>query len=316
MFEYKVYKVTLTCWKWFFAFCQIILVGVMAVSLSILNWVKTDFDTSFIYLTSEDKEEAYFQASSFIGKFIYCEEGCGVSHADSGYGLMKVGICEYYDDYKEYSYSNFYTDEHSDSIESICKMFKNLLKAGQFKMLVDVITFVFIVLWFISMLCIKRKACYCLTFLFSFCSFASFFAGSIIWFVFSTATFNDCSKKPKNGELPNICATTGPILMVLKMIIFALLVLCYLFVAYGAKTPANRRTISNQHINNPQNYEQVPYNNYMPSPPQLNLYPQGIISQHQVSPQIPQNIVLASNINQYGVITIEIPNIPYNVPRS
>ena len=252
MLKEKVYKVSIKCWIIFFVICQIILVGLMALSLSILDWVETDFDTSFTYITDDDKDQAYFEASSFEGKFVYCGEGCGVPARDAGYGIVTVSICNYYDDYEDYSTSNSYTAEYSDSIKSICKMFKHLLKAAQFKMLLDVASFVCIVAWFFSMLCMRHKnCCYYFTFISSLCSCSAFFTGSIIWFAFSTATFNDCSEKPTNGELPKICATTGPILMVLKMILFAILVLCYFFVAYKAKKSQKKRNSSNQNVNLP-----------------------------------------------------------------
>ena len=290
----------------------------MIVSLSIFNWVKTDFDTSFVYLTNEDKERAYFEASSFEGKFVYCEGGCGVSKSDSGYALMVTNICEFYDDYKEIPISNFYTDW--DPVKSICEMFKHLLVAAQFKLLLDVISFFFIVSWFISMLCmIRRKSCknccYYYTFLSSLCSCLTFFAGSIIWFAFSTATFNDCSDKPKDGKVPNICATTGPILMILKMILFSILVLCYFFVVYNSKKSNENQNNTNQHINNIQNTQNIGYNNNqnpnlllhaLPQHHQLPNYPQGPnnIMLPNSAPQLPPVIILAKNIEGIKAIII------------
>ena len=322
MLKEKVYKISITCWILFFVICQIILVGIMGVSLSILNWVETDFDTSFTYITDDNEDQAYFEASSFEGKFVYCGKGCGVPSRDAGFGIVTVSICNFYDDYNDYNDSNdsidsndyedhgyyyedsstgnFSTKEYSDSINSICKMFKHLRKAAQFKVSLDALTFVCIVAWFFGMLCMRRKnCCYYYTFISSLFSCSAFFTGSILWFTFSTAKFHSCSENPKNGELPKICATTGPILMVLKMILFAFLVLFYFFVACNAKISKYERDYSHQTNNQPAPRASAPSVNPQPA---ISHYPERILK--------PPNKILKKQYVSIQALVVEEVDIP------
>ena len=243
MLKVKAYKISTRFWIAFFASCNIILVILMAVSLSIFNWVRTDFDTYFVYLAKSEGNFTDFNASSFEGNIFDCVKGCGKLYKDSDYNIVMKDICEYYGDNEKYS--NFYTDPDYDAIQSICEMFKNIIKANQFKLIFDFATFVSILLWFIGMLCMNRKnCCYLFTYWTSLFSCLTFFVGSITWFAITAAVFNNCSEIPEHGDSPIICATKGPILMVLIMILFPLLILCYFLVACKAKKLQNELRVS------------------------------------------------------------------------
>ena len=259
MFRTKVCKCSFLCWIIFFVIGQIILIISSVLCLRVFSWVRTDFDTSFIYLVNDEEDFAYFEASSFKGSLLHCLKGCGKLNENSNYKKIKIDICNNYDD-SEY-FCNFHIDPDYNSVKSICKMFKHLEKTGLFKLIFDCISIAFILLWSIWMLLMKRiKCCYYLSLIASILSFLCLLTGSILWYIFNPIVFNDCSEIPKNGESPTICATEGLIITISVGILHFILVILYFIFACKAKNSERSKSNSDQqnneevpNLNNPQN---------------------------------------------------------------
>jgi hypothetical protein len=229
---------TFRSWWTIFFLLNILITAGMIVSIIIPRWVFGENDGKKYF------EGGLLQSHEFDLKLVDEEDS---------YEDLSDYFCDIYDTLKDNPEST-----SSSAYESLCKLSKNLYKAGRMFIGLAATAAGATVFWviFMAVYCSKGKGI-ALTYLCSCISLISQILAVVIYVVLTHLKFSSCDDFPNNGDDPELCADYGPIIALSVLATLALVNILFFVVACKVQKLGHLSLSKNESDAFPQNTSAV-----------------------------------------------------------